>query len=641
MNMGQQQSQQFLAEVQQYLRSIPDQDPLTWHGYSRNVLRPLVNGLRLPNLAKLPQTPQAVFELETDGFELMSADARELLRDSEELSVPVFTEESLSSMLDGLSPVDALLSWFPTGKEPVEVPVASDLKASSGARLVTISDVRKRFGDKQSKNDPWNVLGTKSPLPDAALPAFLQDRNCSLLSDIARMESINAESASRPRTSGCDWHQMMSWILLAEAGALTTPHQDACGFGTWFQCYQGKIGFAWLSRPNEEDLQEWRNDPDGFQSGRWCYRMLQPGDVVYFDPGLVHFVFRGHGNDAQTMAIGGHILRRSAIGSWAKILHQQVHSITKLDLVYPQAKATPLPFNEDLSHVLHCAPVLLEAVNKLKEEIMDDLEEARKDAEFPKHLCSLDQLAEFEQFYPLLRHALKALTILRKQSIEIDERSVVSWSDSLAELLARSNRKGAAGMVSAGTSTRPADLQWKLVLVNKPKSRAGHNATPKASGALQEGRSNVDGAPVMRDVLSPSSDAASPAPAQDNRAADTETPGSSYVDDSAINKLQQQEARALELGAYSPSDDENITVAPRASPQGGLLQSTAGDEQLARKLQDEGKRTRKQAKPRDGASAWDDVELSCDDEIQEKKKKKKKKAPLRRRKKAGKLRDDR
>lgn len=644
--MGQAQSQsEFLADVQQYLRTMPDQDPPTWHVHSRKVLQPLVNSLSSPNLSPQPQTAGAVFELETDGFELTSDEAKEFMADAEEINVPVFTKEKLASTLTESSPLDQLLSWFPSGKEAVEVQIASDLKSTSGTRSVTISDIRKRFQLKQSKSDPWNILGIHSPLPDAALPTFLHNHNCSLLSDIARLHMIRASTAKQSRAKGCHWQQMMSWVLLAEAGALTTPHQDACGLSTWIHCYQGNIGFAWLSRPDENELQEWRSNPDGFRGGRWCYRMLQAGDVVYLDPGLVHFVIRRPGANAQTMAIGGHILRRSAIGSWARVLHQQTHSITKLDLVYPQGKDEPLPFNEDLSSVLHCAPVLLDTVNRLKQEIVKELGREKRDEELTNHLCSSHQLKEFEQFYPLSRNALEAMNILREQSAEIDDHSASTWSESVTKLLAK--RKPSGNVSTATTLARPADMQWKLVRVKKANGERSRKSASTANEPSRcskirpvgQGLSSTDrdpsktgsdpwGAESYADDHDESGEATndspqaelgdnadnedfeySVSPLLDSDDEDDETTNDEEVDeDLGDGDFDIDDVGAeVDKGAKNKDDriEENITVASRRSA-GAAAQTTNGDEQLARAMQGDGKRIRTQVKPPEGTIAWTD-----------------------------------
>ncbi|KAF7502725.1 hypothetical protein GJ744_005233 [Endocarpon pusillum] len=62
---------------------------------------------------------------------------------------------------------------------------------------------------------------------------------------------------------------------------------------------------------------------------------MRRGETVYFPSGTVHFVFRLRGDEQQTMAIGGHLLRFSNIVQWVETI--------KLQLRYPNAT------NEDLS----------------------------------------------------------------------------------------------------------------------------------------------------------------------------------------------------------------------------------------------------------------------------------------------------
>lgn len=60
----------------------------------------------------------------------------------------------------------------------------------------------------------------------------------------------------------------MSWVLLAGTGALTAPHHDALGLGTWSQSYRGELGFAWLMMLNVNVMEVRRAATDGFQGGR-------------------------------------------------------------------------------------------------------------------------------------------------------------------------------------------------------------------------------------------------------------------------------------------------------------------------------------------------------------------------------------
>lgn len=124
-------------------------------------------------------------------------------------------------------------------------------------------------------------------------------------------------------------------MLLAESGALTASHQDSHDYATFLTVNEGQIGFSWLDRPTKAELEDWAQDPYGFQGGPWCFVMMRPGETVYFPSGTVHFVFRLRGDGQQTMAIGGHLLRFSDIVQWVETI--------KLQLRYPNAT------NEDLS----------------------------------------------------------------------------------------------------------------------------------------------------------------------------------------------------------------------------------------------------------------------------------------------------
>ncbi|KAK4553991.1 hypothetical protein LTR86_008832 [Recurvomyces mirabilis] len=360
---------QFLKDTKTYLRNIPDVQPLTWHVHARNLLRPLLDRVQEPILSVSSQTADEVCQKNIDAFELDSDTARRLIEAAEAVPIPVFASDG-HVPFHGLetTPIEILLDRFPSDQERLEVQIVSDLKNGDPRILHTVAEIRKRFRATQSKPDPWNILGFESPFADSILPSWLAGRNAGLLLDIARFISSNITAciSDGVLNNVNNWRHMTSWVLLAEAGALTTPHQDALGFGTWFTCLQGEMGFAWLSRPNDDELAAWSKDPVGYHGGRWCYKVLRPGTTVYFDPGLVHCVFRRDGDERQTMAVGGHVLRRSAVGSWLKIMRQQLIGVRAR---YPTpADRPPLPFNEDVERVLGIAPALLHTARSLVDE---------------------------------------------------------------------------------------------------------------------------------------------------------------------------------------------------------------------------------------------------------------------------------
>lgn len=146
-------------------------------------------------------------------------------------------------------------------------------------------------------------------------------------------------------TSLTEWRDVERWVLLGEAGALTGPHRDSSALETFINSNEGEFGFAWLDRPSEEQLQACAKNPNGFRGGNWCFCVLRPGLSVWFATGTVHVVFRLRGDGRQTMSIGGHMLRCSAITQWANIMAIQL--------------SNPIATNEKITQT---APKYLQAV---------------------------------------------------------------------------------------------------------------------------------------------------------------------------------------------------------------------------------------------------------------------------------------
>lgn len=100
------------------------------------------------------------------------------------------------------------------------------------------------------------------------------------------------------------------------------PHQDSHGFGSFITVNQGLFGFGWLMNPDEKQRKAWVARPHTFCDGQWRYVVLRPGQTVYFPAGTVHFVFR-HRAAGQTLAFGGHVLRKSTVHLWLQCIMQE------------------------------------------------------------------------------------------------------------------------------------------------------------------------------------------------------------------------------------------------------------------------------------------------------------------------------
>ncbi|QIW99391.1 hypothetical protein AMS68_004909 [Peltaster fructicola] len=82
------------------------------------------------------------------------------------------------------------------------------------------------------------------------------------------------------------------------------------------------MGYGWLHKPTNVQRQKWLKNPHKFSEAEWRYRVLRPGDTVYFPAGTVHFVYR-HPNAGHTLAFGGHVLRCSTIVQWINAIRQE------------------------------------------------------------------------------------------------------------------------------------------------------------------------------------------------------------------------------------------------------------------------------------------------------------------------------
>ncbi|KAK1822849.1 hypothetical protein LTR12_002774 [Friedmanniomyces endolithicus] len=211
----------------------------------------------------------------------------------------------------------------------VQDPSARVAKYEPRVRIVNIATVKARFSQPVT-GTPWNVLELAAHCDDGIRPAFLNREDCTLLTKLKL--PCTGETASRLGfTEG--FQEVEKWVLAAQAGALTEPHQDSHGYSTYITVNQGYVGFGWLSNPTDDERAAWSNAHDTYTGGRWRYVILRPGTTVYFPAGTIHFVFR-HPAAGNTLAFGGHVLRCSQIVRWIKVLRaeQSNGNITNEDL---------------------------------------------------------------------------------------------------------------------------------------------------------------------------------------------------------------------------------------------------------------------------------------------------------------------
>ncbi|KAK5125427.1 hypothetical protein LTR85_000536 [Meristemomyces frigidus] len=237
----------------------------------------------------------------------------------------------------------------------VQDPAVRVARNTPHVRARTMADVKQRFA-KPPTDKPWNLLELAAHCEDGLRPAFLNTEDCRLLTKLKFPSS--GDKASR---KGYDpgWKEVEKWALVAQAGALTEPHQDSHGYSTYITVNEGIFGYGWLSNPTTEERQAWSRSHHSYIGGRWCYSVLRPGDTVYFPAGTVHFVFRlpAAGN---TLAFGGHVLRCSQIVRWIKTLIEE--------------KAAPDITNEDLTV---SAPGYLDRVEKFVQQAMQTGQEEK------------------------------------------------------------------------------------------------------------------------------------------------------------------------------------------------------------------------------------------------------------------------
>jgi len=303
--------------------------------------------LHLLELASPPQDGEALFLSDEEVAKQLDPDVY--------FSGPIITQDQQSLPLTS---VDEFLSEFYDNDVQVHVqdPAARVMRGGPHVRRVTIGQVKERFSDLTITDNPWNMLELTTHREDGLRPAFLNTEDCCLLGKL-KMPGETDTASRKGYQPG--WKEVEKWALVAQAGALTEPHQDSHGYSTYITVNQGIMGFGWLSNPTPAERAAWRKSPFDFAGGCWRYTLLRPGTTVFFPAGTVHFVFRlpAAGN---TLAFGGHVLRCSQIARWAEVLLEE--------------KSAPNITNEDMSV---SAPAYLERVEGFVKKALKNGGEAR------------------------------------------------------------------------------------------------------------------------------------------------------------------------------------------------------------------------------------------------------------------------
>ena len=141
-----------------------------------------------------------------------------------------------------------------------------------------------------------NFPDIATPFHHSGMPAFVHLPGCNLLRDPVRYlldigpNNICQDDCQAPKRKGSKCHKehflitsefgevQLGWrywqgtVMLAEAGAVTLPHLDKWGFGTWISCLEGEIRLAWLSKPGNKQLETLLKREDAVE-GRWWFKV--------------------------------------------------------------------------------------------------------------------------------------------------------------------------------------------------------------------------------------------------------------------------------------------------------------------------------------------------------------------------------
>ena len=293
---------------------------------------------RIHELLELAKPPSA-----SEALYLSSAEAKAQLQAGtffpgiiitvDQQSLPLQTpSQFLEEMYD-----DAAEVWIQDAN-------ARNTRESPQVRKVTVGKLKQRLFHPNTKDAaPWNCLELAAHVEDGLRPAFLAGEDCRLLT---KLKHPGSDDKAARRNYEPGWKEGEKWALVAQAGALTEPHQDSHGYSTYITVNHGIVGFGWLANPSVAERAAWRARPASFTAGEWRYVVLRPGQTVFFPGGTVHFVFRLP-SAGDTLAFGGHVLRCSQIVHWVRTMLEE--------------KAVPNITNEDLSV---SAPAYLERVER-------------------------------------------------------------------------------------------------------------------------------------------------------------------------------------------------------------------------------------------------------------------------------------
>ncbi|SMR62330.1 unnamed protein product [Zymoseptoria tritici ST99CH_1E4] len=115
------------------------------------------------------------------------------------------------------------------------------------------------------------------------------------------------------------------WATFAESGALSAPHVDIDGLGTYITIAQGEILFLWCDSMNDAETEQWQKQDvlNALENHDWNCTVMEAGQSVVFPAGTPHAVIRNPG-DSPTLSFGGHFLHPQQLPRFASLCRQQL-----------------------------------------------------------------------------------------------------------------------------------------------------------------------------------------------------------------------------------------------------------------------------------------------------------------------------
>jgi len=186
-----------------------------------------------------------------DAYYLTGEEASDRVESTTPLQVPIFVHNQQQfKWRNGMRPIAQLFSRMENPDQIAAVQKPSLPLSGESYTQERLGDIREMFCGDSEKEEAWNVLDLRSPIPPSVLPAFLSGENCQLLARV-RDTILSGDSAGRTEAAIEEWNKWRDiehWGLLAQGGALTLAHQDSKGLATWLTVQEGQLGFGWVCR---------------------------------------------------------------------------------------------------------------------------------------------------------------------------------------------------------------------------------------------------------------------------------------------------------------------------------------------------------------------------------------------------------